>query len=93
MRTERAKILELPNDLRLVGYLCRLRFCWQVCLRVDELDGRLFAVVATFNIKDAAPDGWWEIGRHEAGLRISAWIAENGNGVKITKGVELEKAA
>lgn len=93
MRTERAKILELPRDLRLVGYLCRLRFCWQVCLRIDDLDGKLFAVVATLNLKDSAPDGWWEVGRRDATRAICDWLAANGQGRKLAHGVELGKAA
>lgn len=93
MRTERAQIMELPNDLRLVGYLSKLQRHWQLCLRVDELDGHLFGVVAMINIPDAAEVGLWAIGRPSASRRISEWLAANGGRFEVQRDLGLEKAA
>lgn len=92
LRTEKCRVLELPRDLRLVAYLSRLRFKWELVLRIDSIDGEKICTLDTISIPDAAPDGWWPIGRKLASREISAWIEKHA-GDRLACGVELRPAA
>lgn len=83
MRTERAKIMDLPRDLRLVAYLCRLKFAWQMFLRIDSENDRLVVPVLMRHIpvEDECPT--WELGRRDAAWEIHSWLRQNGDGVPV----------